>query len=169
VYRPAAMPVSALVPFSIVESEAASYRDARSGPEGWARHCWLAAGRGTLHHDLYVAPDSLSDGEWAVLSEALRWARDHHDVLARSRMVLGDPAAGEVYGFAARRGHRATLCLRNPAAVPQPVDAALPDLLDFEPAAIRTVYGRPPAGLEPITLDPFEVLVLEASEAPPLR
>ena len=159
-YRPAAMPVSALVPFSIVESEAACYRDAESGPEGWARHCWLAAGRGTLHHDLYVAPDSLTDAEWATLAEALRWARDHQDVLARSRMVLGDPGAGEVYGFAASRGGTATLCLRNPSSERRTVEAWA-GLLGLDGDAVRTVYGRAPAGLGPLTLDPFEVLIVE--------
>jgi hypothetical protein len=151
-YRPAAMPVSALVIFSIVESAAASYRDDESGPEGWARHCWLAVGRGTLHHDLYVAPDSLSDPEWAVLGEALAWARRRQHVLARSRMVLGDPAAGEVYGFLARRGDEGTVCLRNPSDRPRPVD------LDVAGAELTPVFGR----LRP-TLDPFEVVVLDAT------
>jgi hypothetical protein len=145
-YRRAALPVSALVTFSIVESAAAGYRDDRSGPNGWARHCWLAAGRGTLHQDLYVAPDSLSEPEWAVLAEALAWARRHEHVLARSRMVLGDPAAGEVYGFLARKGDEATLCLRNPGDRPQSLD---PDW------AAHT--GFPDA---PRTLAPFEVVVL---------
>lgn len=157
-YRPAtAMPVSALVVFSVVESEAAGYRG-DAGPDAWARHCWLAAGRGTLHHDLYVAPDSLTEAEWAVLAEALAWARAHQDVLARSRMVLGDPVAGEVYGFAATKNGAAALCLRNPSAQARSVE--LPTL----PAGpFRTVYGRPvPAGATHLTLDPFEVLVLDA-------
>ncbi len=157
-YRPAAFPVSALVTFSIVETEAASYRG--DDPEGWARHCWLAAGRGTLHQDLYVAPDSLTEAEWAVLAEALAWERRHQGVLARSRLVLGDPSAGEVYGFVARRGDEAVACLRNPSDRPQPLDAAWPDLLGFTPPALRTRYGRPAADVT--SLDPLEVLLVEA-------
>ena len=111
----ASVPVSALVTFSVVESEACRYRDPGENIADWDRHCWLIVGRGTQHHDLYVAPDSLSEAEWAVLAEALAWARQHRRVLARSRMVLGDPAAGEVYGFASRRGDEAVLCLRNPS------------------------------------------------------
>jgi hypothetical protein len=166
-YRPAAFPVSALVTFSIVESEAASYRGDDAGADGWARHCWLAAGRGTLHQDLYVAPDSLSEAEWAVLAEALAWEREHQDVLARSRLVLGDPGAGEVYGFLARRGDEATrsggrlgpaiACLRNPSDRPQPVGASWPDLLGFAPAALTPRYGR----LAEV-LQPFEILLVEA-------
>ena len=157
-YRPAAFPVSALVTFSIVESEAASYRGDDSGPDGWARHCWLAAGRGTLHQDLYVAPDSLSEPEWAVLAEALAWEREHEAVLARSRMVLGDPSAGEVYGFVARRGDAAIACLRNPADRPQPVGPAWPEVLGFRPSSLAARYGR----LADV-LQPFEVLVVEAT------
>ena len=157
-YRPAAFPVSALVTFSIVESEAASYRGDDSGAEGWARHCWLAAGRGTLHQDLYVSPDSLTEAEWAVLAEALAWERRHEDVLARSRLVLGDPSAGEVYGFVARRGGHAIACLRNPSDRPQPIGAAWPDLLGFRPSSLTPRYGR----LADV-LPPLDVLLVEAT------
>ena len=159
-YRPAALPVSALVSFSIVESAVAGYRGDDSGPDGWARHCWLAAGRGTLHHDLYVAPDSLSEEEWAVLADALDWAKAHEAVLARSRMVLGDPGAGEVYGFAARKGDAATACLRNPSPESRPLEVDWPALLGFPPGTPLTVtprYGRPDA------LGPFGVLVLDVT------
>ena len=157
-----------------MESEAASYRGDDSGLDGWARHCWLAAGRGTLHQDLYVAPDSLSEPEWAVLAEALAWERRHAPVLARSRLVLGDPSAGEVYGFLARRGDEPTrsgrrsgpaiACLRNPSDRPQPIGVTWPDLFGFAPAALRTRYGRP---AEDVTsLDPLEVLLVEAIPSP---
>ncbi len=157
-YRPAAFPVSALVTFSIVESEAASYRGADSGPAGWARHCWLAAGRGTLHQDLYVAPDSLTEDEWSVLAEALAWERRHERVLARSRLVLGDPGAGEVYGFVSRRGDEAIACLRNPSDRPQAIGAGWPELLGFTPTSLTARYGR----LADV-LQPFDVLVVEAT------
>ncbi|HEX2046984.1 MAG TPA: hypothetical protein VHF27_04410 [Acidimicrobiales bacterium] len=163
-YRPAAFPLSALVTFSFVEAPTASYRNGGTGLEDWARHCWLAAGRGTLHHDLYVAPDSLSDEEWRVLADALAWARGHERVLARSRMVLGDPGAGEVYGFAARKGDAATACLRNPSPHARTVDVDWPALLGFPagtPLALTARHGPSPD--VPFTLGPFEVLVLEAT------
>ncbi|MDQ4069426.1 MAG: hypothetical protein M3203_08150 [Actinomycetota bacterium] len=164
-YRPAALPVSAVVTFSVVEPPGGGYRGDDSGPGGWARHCWLAAGRGTLHHDLYLAPDSLSDGEWAVLAEALGWARQRAPVLARSRMVLGDPSADEIYGFAARRGGSATLCLRNPSREPQAVDGDWPALLGFPagtPLALTVRYGPQLPAHGPLTLEPFGVAVLQA-------
>ena len=166
-YRSAALPVSALVTFSIVESAAARYRDEDGGPEAWARHCWLAVGRGSLHHDLYVAPDSLSDAEWAVLAEALTWARERQRVLARARMVLGDPGAGEIYSFVARAGEAATVCLRNPSPTPQSLRLDWGTLLGAPVTtsiAVTTRYGGPPPGDgdDQLTLDGFDVVVLEA-------
>lgn len=166
-YRASAVPVSSLVTFSVVESAAVAYRDVDAGPGGWERHCWLAVGRGTLHHDLYVDPGTLGAAEWAVLARALAWGRANQAVLARSRLVLGAPAAGEVYGFAARGDGRATVCLRNPAGRRQRVDADLAALAGLAPARARTVWGRPvPATGGPVrlTLDPFEVLVVELAQ-----
>ena len=153
-YRRSALPASALVTFAVVESPQASYRDP-ADPAGWERHCWLNVGRGTLHQDLYLAPDSLSDPEWAALARALRWARGHQHVLARSRMILGDPRRGEVYGYAARLGDEVTACLRNPSADEQTVAPDWPAL-----AALEPVFGPASAPDGSITLAPFEVAVL---------
>ncbi len=121
--RHTGLPVSSIVTFSLVENEARAYRNEDASPEAWERHCWLLAGRGTHHHDLYVAPGSLSAPEWDALARALAWARAHEGTLARSRMVGGRPQAGEPYGFlstSAAEG-RAVVCVRNPSAEPQAV------------------------------------------------
>ena len=160
--RHTTVPVSAIVAFSVVENGARAYRDEGEGLDAWERHCWLVAGRGTHHHDLYVAPDSLSDREWAALAAALRWARANSGVLARSRMVGGRPQAGEPYGFLSEAGGEAVLCVRNPRAAAQPLPLAFAaGLEDVEP-----VYGR--AGAVPSSVDaatevelrPFEVVVV---------
>ena len=67
--RRCAVPVSAIVTFSVVESEACRYRDPGESLADWTRHCWLIVGRGTQHHDLYVSPGSLSEAEWAALAD----------------------------------------------------------------------------------------------------
>ena len=167
------MPVSALVTFSVVESQDCRYRDPDEDIADWERHCWLTVGRGAQHHDLYLAPDSLSEPEWEALAKALAWARRYRRVLGRSRMVLGDPSAGEVYGFAARRGAEAVLCLRNPAAEAQGVRVVPAEVLGFDPGAplgLTLVFGPTPPPLQvlagrplEIELEPFEVLVLTAS------
>lgn len=172
-YRRCSVPVSTLVTFSVVESEACRYRDVDENIVDWERHCWLMVGRGTQHHDLYVGPTSLTEPEWAALARSLAWARRHRRVLGRSRMVLGDPAAGEVYGFASRRHGEAVLCLRNPAAATQAVQVVPTEVFGFPDGTtldLALVFGptEPPspvlAGrpLE-IELEPFEVLLLTAA------
>ncbi|MEA2704085.1 MAG: hypothetical protein QOD63_2030 [Actinomycetota bacterium] len=173
--RRCAVPVSALVTFSVVESEACRYRDAGEDIADWERHCWLMVGRGTQHHDLYVSPGSLSEEEWAALSTALAWARRHRRVLGRSRMVLGDPGRGEVYGFASRRDGEGVLCLRNPTPRRRRVRFTLAGVLGFpDDAAIEleAVHGPLPAGPGSgfdsarrltVTLEPFGVALFRAS------
>ncbi|MGH9280110.1 MAG: hypothetical protein ACRD12_18675 [Acidimicrobiales bacterium] len=158
-FRPSSVPVSAVVTFSIVENGARAYRDEGDGLDAWQRHCWLLAARGTHHHDLYVAPDSLSEAEWDVLAHVLRWARQHQAVLARSRMIGGRPQAGEAYGFmSVDTSGEAILCVRNPTARPQP-SPALPgggELIGAEP-----VFGRWTGELAP-----FEVAVVSGRWRP---
>ncbi|HEV3401385.1 MAG TPA: hypothetical protein VG078_06145, partial [Acidimicrobiales bacterium] len=180
-YRDTALPVSALVTFSVVENGAVSYRERGQGLDDWERHCWWMVGRGTLHHDLYCAPDSLSGPEWAAAARALLWARERQHVLARSRMVGGNPVAGEVYGFVSRRGPEAVVALRNPASTAQTFRLTLSELAGPEvgdgPVAVTTPWsdaGPLPESLDPdepltVRLPPYRVLVLTATSGEPFR
>ena len=173
--RRCAVPVSAIVTFSVVESEACRYRDEGESIADWERHCWLIVGRGTQHHDLYVSPGSLSEDEWAALATALAWARRHQRVLARSRMVLGDPSKGQVYGYASHRDGEAVLCLRNPTPRRRRVRFTLAELHGFPPdadVALDAVYGPLPAPTGSpvkagrrltVTLEPFGVVLFRSS------
>lgn len=70
--------------------------------------------RGVAMHELYIAPDILSEDEWAVLAGGLRWARENFDILKRGEMVGGDPAKGEPYAHVHYDGSRGLLAARNP-------------------------------------------------------
>jgi hypothetical protein len=166
-FRPTALPVSAVVTFSVVENEARAYRG-DGAPEAWERHCWFLAGRGSLHHDLYVAPGSLSVGEWETLAAALAWARGHQRVLARSRMVGGRPQAGEPYGFAAMDGGDAIVCLRNPSGRTRAVSLGPNDLAGGELVDVEAVWTerRAPRPSVPTELEPFEVVLLSGRWRP---
>jgi hypothetical protein len=69
---------------------------------------------GTGLQELYVSPDLLSEKNWDDLAAAAKWARTHAAVLRDSHWIGGDPARGEVYGWAAWAPGQATLALRNP-------------------------------------------------------
>ncbi|HEX2191561.1 MAG TPA: hypothetical protein VHH09_00045 [Acidimicrobiales bacterium] len=163
-YRDTAVPVSALVTFSVVENGVVGYREPGQTPLDWHRHCWWMVGRGTLHHDLYVSPGSLSGSEWQAVARALRWARAHQAVLARSRMFGGHPMAGKVYGFVARRGADAVVALRNPAPRARSHALTLAETAGFEgaagPVATTTVWSDAGGDAVPATVDPDRPLRL---------
>lgn len=169
--RPTSVPVSSIVTFSVVENQAVAYRTDGGGMDEWERHCWFLAGRGTHHHDLYVAPDSLSRPEWDALARVLAWARAHEKTLARSRMVGGRPQAGEPYGFvstSAAEG-QAVVCVRNPSAAAQGVRVDVGgEMTDVEP-----VWGPPAvadgAGYVAAELGPFEVALVTGRWRPGSR
>ena len=171
--RHTALPVSAIVTFSVVENQARAYREEAGDAHAWERHCWFLAGRGTHHHDLYVAPDSLSEREWDALARALRWARANQGVLARSRMVGGRPGAGEPYGFVSAAQGETVLCLRNPAGRAQKLTLAGWEL-GGSAHDLTAVWGR--AGAVPrelggqdtavVELEPFEVVLVSGRWQP---
>ena len=68
-------------------------------------HAFFASG--TDCQELYITPSLLSPQAWDVLAEAAKWSRDNSDVLVDTHWIGGDPAEGEVYGWASWRGHLA--------------------------------------------------------------
>ncbi len=174
VLRPTAMPVASVVVFGLIQNAFRNYKSDNESIEDFERFAWHMVARGSHHHDLYVAPDSLSDSEWEVMTRVLNWARERADILSRSRMVLGSPTAGDVYGFSSYRNGQAILMLRNPSGAAQEVSAALADLLPHEtlPADVRfdvtrvtgtanllkTIGATESLSAE---LQPYEVLLVE--------
>ena len=69
---------------------------------------------GTALQELYVTAALLTPTHWDILAEMVRWAKANESVLVDSHWVGGDPARGEVYGFASWSPEKAVLMLRNP-------------------------------------------------------
>ncbi len=136
-------------------------------------------GNGTQLQEMYVTPSLLSNADWNNLAEAAKWSRENADVLVDTHWVGGDPGQLEAYGWASWAPHKAILVLRNPADKPQtisidiagafelPTSSARTYVLhspwkeDRKQASLRVVAGQP----HTISLQPFEVLVLEGTPA----
>jgi len=88
-------------------------------PEDVIDEIWMAAGSGTQNFELYLTPQLMNDQLWSVLAEALRWLREHRNVLVDVHWVGGDPGQLEPYGYAAWSPEKAILTLRNPSQKPQ--------------------------------------------------
>ena len=117
-------PVSAVMTIGVIYGKRNMLGGKDESLRTWADNVVLNFGRGTMLKELYLTPELLSDEQWRVLRESLAWAEANQEVLAEGGMILGSPAAGEVYGYAHAAEGRLIVCLRNPSVKPQ--KAAIP-------------------------------------------
>ena len=57
--------------------------------------------RGTGFIELYLKTEKLSESDWDVLAEGMKWAKTAFPAFRRVRMHGGDPRKNEVYGYSA--------------------------------------------------------------------
>jgi hypothetical protein len=98
--------------------------------------------RGVTMHELYISPDILSEGEWRVLADALRWARDRFPVLKRTEMIGGDPNRLEPYGYAHWDGARGIIAVRNPDIAAHGLTVTFDPADGLDPRAENLVLER---------------------------
>jgi hypothetical protein len=129
---------------------------------------------GAMLQELYLTPSMMTPGAWDSVAEAAKWARANADVLVDAHWVGGDPLKLEAYGYAAWNRRKGTLMLRNPDDKPQTISIDAASIFELPAGAptrylVASPYADAPAPLAEmlagkpcnITLQPFEVLVLE--------
>jgi len=135
-------------------------------------------GCGTQLQEMYITPRLLTAQNWDDLAQAAKWSRTNADTLVDTHWIGGSPLKREIYGWAAWSPKKGILTLRNPADHPAQIqiDAATAfQLPDDAPAAynLKPAYPDETPGVTNLTaghpatfkLDPFDVLVLEATPA----
>jgi hypothetical protein len=139
---------------------------------------WSFFGSGTSLQELYINPHKLNTANWNCLAAAIKWARENADIMPDTHWVGGDPSKGDIYGFASWSPKKAILTLRNPSNKAKTflVDTRkvfeLP--LNYKPAYL--FYNAKLSSRETkkplfkgktytVTLEPFEVMVLNAMPA----
>lgn len=132
---------------------------------------------GTCTQELYITPQKLSARNWDDLAEAAHWSHRHADILVDTHWVGGDPAKGEIYGWAAWSPRGGVLALRNPSDRPGQITLDVAKAFELPPGAPRSYVLKSPwkedAAQAPMTLDagqehtfplkPFEVRVWDAT------
>jgi hypothetical protein len=137
-------------------------------------------GSGTQVQELYLSPELLNARNWDDLASAARWARANANILHDTHWIGGDPAKREPYGWAAWSPVKGIITLRNPsdhstaftfeagAAFELPTGAAkrfrVASAYPDSPAPFAELCAGVPIS---ITMQPFEVLVLEATPTGP--
>ncbi len=132
---------------------------------------------GTNCQELYITPSLMDAQTWDALAEAAKWSRDNSDVLVDTHWIGGDPAKGEIYGWASWSRPKGILSLRNPHDKPGRITLDIGKAFELPPGAAQKYSLESPwksdAGKAAIVLSagqehtfelkPFEVLVLDAT------
>ncbi|MDD5522081.1 MAG: enterotoxin [Kiritimatiellae bacterium] len=126
--------------------------------------------------ELYIAPELMKATAWDVLAEGAKWSRANADVIADTHWVGGDPAKGQVYGWASWAKRKGILSLRNPSDQPAKFSIDVGQVFELPAGAVQSYSLKSPwkkdATAAPIevtagqqcTLDlkPFEILTFDA-------
>ena len=132
---------------------------------------------GTDCQELYVTPSLMTEQDWDDLAEAAKWSRSNADVLVDTHWIGGDPAEGQIYGWASWSKRKGILSLRNPHDRPGSITIDIGKAFELPKGAPKGYFlkkpwkndvGRPSiklmAGKKHIfKLKPFEVLVFDAT------
>jgi hypothetical protein len=141
-----------------------------------ADEIWTFFGSGTNLQELYISPHLLTETMWDELAAAAKWSRANADVLVDTHWIGGDPGLGEVYGWASWQPRMGIVVLRNPSDKPRRYELEPARELELPDAYLTDYRLRSPRPKQrlgelraaavtplPITLEPFEVLVYEAT------
>ena len=140
-------------------------------------------GSGTQLQEMYITQSLLSEADWNVLAATAQWSRRNADILADTHWIGGDPGQLEVYGWASWSERGGIITLRNPNTMAQTYNLDVQSAFELPSGAPASYVLRGPwaidaaapnlqlhAGqLHAITLQPFEVLTLEASDTAGLK
>jgi hypothetical protein len=119
----------------------------------------------------------MSAENWDALAEAAKWSHDNADVLVDTHWIGGDPAEGQVYGWAAWSKTKGILSLRNPSDKSGSITIDIGKAFELPSGAAEKYSLKSPwkedEGVEAIVLSagkthtfelkPFEVLVFDAT------
>jgi hypothetical protein len=171
-------PLNSLMLHGLVYAKQAEHLDSDAGSD-FRNEVHSYFGTGTQLQELYISHSLLSKNDWDLLAEAAIWSRQNAGVLRDTHWVGGDPAELKIYGWAAWSPAKAILTLRNPGDKSQSISIDIGRAFELPSGAPGRFlacsrwnqHGTPaPLALSAgekhtFTLEPFEVLTLEALPA----
>jgi hypothetical protein len=118
--------------------------------------------------ELYITPELMTAAAWDAIAEAAKWSRANSDVLADNHWVGGDPAKGEVYGWASWSRKKGILSLRNPSDQAGGISVDIAACAYSLKSPWKKDQANPPLRLaagnsHTFNLKPFEILTFEAA------
>jgi hypothetical protein len=135
---------------------------------------WSFFASGTSLQEMYVNPHLLTTPMWDCLATVAKWSHANSDVLKDVHWIGGDPAKGDIYGYASWAPRKGIFSLRNPSAVKKVFKVNLKDFFELPETlsslfelrnAIKKNKLKKKVNAEDtftITLEPYELQVWEA-------
>ncbi|WP_215224074.1 alpha-galactosidase [Echinicola shivajiensis] len=102
--------------------------------EGFMQYLLMNLSRGTGFVELYLKTQQLSEADWDVLADGLKWAHHAFPYFESVAMHGGDPKKREAYGYTGWNGKGGYISIHNPnknEAVDYAIDLS-PDLVMME-------------------------------------
>jgi hypothetical protein len=81
----------------------------------FGEYLWMNLSRGTGFIELYVKTEMLSETDWDVLAEGLKWAHKNFPYFKRARMHGQHPKEAQVYGYSAWNRSGGYASFHNPS------------------------------------------------------
>jgi len=137
-------PMSGLMTHGIIKGRLNLLGGMNESLESFSNEVLMYLGRGVTMWELYVSPDLLNEQEWRAIAQDVKWAKQNMDVLLKTKMILGNPLKGEVYGYIHLTRRKGIILLRNPAIEPKTATIKLsPELGELDPDqhyVLRIIY-----------------------------
>ncbi len=144
----------------------------------WQDHVMMSLGMGTMHLELYISPSIMSDKELAFLAQRIKWWLDNARVFTHTKMILGNPHAGETYAYVhfpqdEKAPAKGFIFVRNPSLEKKEAVIPLDDSIDLPNRArqllLRKIYPVEEPSAEDavrgatfrVELQPLETRVVE--------
>jgi len=173
-------PLNSLMLHGLIYARSAKNLDTDPGDD-FASEVHDYFGTGTQLQEMYITPSLLTPKNWDVLAEAAKWSRANASTLVDTHWIGGDPAALQVYGWAAWSPAKGILTLRNPSDKSQSFSVDVADAFELPAGAPQRYRMHSPfdSAVAPIELragaahtfelKPFEVLTLESDPVSSVR
>ena len=93
--------------------------------EQFSEYLWMNLSRGTGFVELYMVTRNLSEADWDVLADGVKWVHKVFPYFKHARMHGGNPTQNEVYGYSGWNEHGGYASFHNPSDKAQTYSVSL--------------------------------------------
>lgn len=106
---------NAQYPLSSIFNHEPKKKSAGESPEEFKKYLFMNLSRGTSFIELYLKIKNMSQQDWDILAEGLKWAQEVFPAIKRIKMLGGDPTLQQIYGYSGWNESQGYISLHNPS------------------------------------------------------